>query len=319
VTRLKVLIPEPFPREACALIEDIADVVQGDAGRAYAEDELAREVKEIDGLIITSRDRITAQVIEAAPRLKVITKSGARPVNVDVEAAARRGVAVTWTPGANSVSVAEHTLALLLAVAKRVFLMSARLRSGGWRDFSTLGLELTGKTIGLIGFGSVGVAVHRLLGGFGMSVLVHDPFVSAAAVERAGAVVSELGPLLERCDVVSIHCELSDATRHMIGERELRRMRPTAILINTARGAIVDEAALHRALREGWIAGAGLDVFETEPASVSNPLLALPTVVATPHTAAFTREAIVRETTWAVEDARAILLGQPPVHWKANP
>ncbi len=319
MARYKIFIPEPFPREACAVIGDVADVTMGVADRAYSEGELVERVKDIHGLIITSRDRITARVIEAGRLLRVITKSGARPVNVDVEAARRRGVAVTWTPGANSVSVAEHALAVMLALAKRLFTVSARLHRGGWRDLSILGTELTGKTVGLVGLGSVGLQLNRKLRGFDVRIMAHDPFVPAEAVERAGAVPAILAQVLQEADVVSIHCELTDATRHLIGESELRRMRPTALLINTARGAIVDEAALYRALQEGWIAGAGIDVFETEPALPSHPLLSLDNVVATPHSAAFTREAILRETTWAVEDARAILLGQPPLHWQPSP
>jgi phosphoglycerate dehydrogenase-like enzyme len=319
VPRFKVFIPEPFPPEAYAVIADVADVTVGAADRAYPEDELIGLVKDVDALVITSRDRITANVIDAAPVLKVITKSGARPVNVDVDAAQRRGIVVTWTPGANAVSVAEHALMLMLALSTRLFVYSRRLREGGWRDLSIVGFELTGKTVGLIGFGSVGRQLQRKLSGFDVRLLVHDPLVPAAAIRSAHATPASLDELLEQSDVVSIHSELTDATRGMIGERALRRMRPTALLINTARGPIVDEQALHRALTEGWIAGAGLDVFQTEPTPRSNPLLALENVVATPHSAAFARESMARETTWAVEDARAILLGQAPLHWTANP
>jgi len=318
MTRYKVFIPEPFPPEACAIVEDVADVTVGVPDRAYSEAELIEHVKDIHGLIITSRERITARVIGAAPLLRVITKSGARAVNVDMEAARRQGVTVTWTPGANSPSVAEHALALMLTVAKRLFMVSARLRAGGWRDLSIVGTELGGKTMGLIGFGSVGRALHHKLRAFDARVLVYDPFVPAADVEQVGAIPAPLEQLLDEAEVVSIHCDLTEATRHLIGEKELRRMRPTAMLINTARGAIVDETALYRALHERWIAGAGIDVFETEPAPPSHPLLSLDNVVATPHSAAFTREALLRETSWAVEDVRAILLGQPPLHWQPN-
>ncbi len=150
-------------------------------------------------------------------------------------------------------------------------------------------------------------------------MLAHDPFVPVSVLRELDVTPAPLERLLREADVLSIHCELTDATRHLIGARELGLMKPTALLINTARGAIVDEAALVTALRERRIAAAALDVFETEPASPSNPLLALDNVVATPHSAAYTREAIARETTWALEDVRAILLGQPPIHWKPTP
>jgi phosphoglycerate dehydrogenase-like enzyme len=316
VARFRIFVPEPFPPAACEILADVADIVPGDAARGYGEDALVREVKDADALLITSRDRFTARVIDAAPRLRVIAKAGARPVNVDHDAARARGIAVTWTPGANSTSVAEHALLLILAVAKRLALMSARLRAGEWRDYGTFGLEVHGKTVGLIGFGSVGATLRGLLRGFDARVLVYDPLVPAAAITQAGAQPATLDEVLAASDVVSLHCELNDATRHLIDERALRRMQPGAMLINTARGAVVDEAALHRALTEGWIAGAGIDVYETEPLPAAHPLASLPNVVATPHTAAFTREAIHRETTWAAEDARALLLGKPPIHFR---
>lgn len=313
--KLSVFIAEPFPEAACAVIRDIAEVRLGVADRAYTEEELSREVRDVHGLVVTSRDCVTARVIEAAPRLRVITKSGARPVNVDVEAARQRGIAVTWTPGANAVSVAEHTLALMLAAMRRLPVLTARLRGGGWRDLSILGTELQGKTIGLIGLGSVGRQVVRKLRGFDVRILAHDPFIPSPKLAELGVTPTPLETLLREADVVSIHCELTNLTRHLIGAPELERMKPTAFLVNTARGAIVDEAALDAALSARRIAGAALDVFETEPASAANRLLALDNVVATPHTAAYTAEALARETTWALEDVRAILLGRPPIHW----
>ena len=311
-----VFAPEPIPPEAVARIRDTAEVRQGASGRGLSEDDLARAVGDVDALLITSREAVSAKVIAAAPRLKVITKAGARPDNVDFAAARERAIHVTWTPGANAVSVAEFTITLLLAVAKRLADLTARLRDGGWRDASLLGWELAGKTAGLIGLGHVGAAVAQRLRAFGMEVLAHDPQVGPAEFRAAGAAPATLDDLLARADMVSLHCALTRETRGLIDESALRRMKRTAILLNTARGALVDEAALQRALEQGWIGGAGLDVYTLEPPASPLFVAGLPNVIATPHVAAFTHESIARETIWAVEDIRALLRGEPPVHWK---
>ena len=164
----------------------------------------------------------------------------------------------------------------------------------------------------------VGSQVARKLASFEVSILGYDPFIPGGVILKRGATPTELEALLQQADFLSINCELTDATRHMISEPQLRLMKKSAFIINTARGAVVDEKALYKALREGWIAGAGLDVFEIEPPTPSNPLFSLENVVATPHSAAFTKESILRETTWAVEDVKAILTGESPIHWRPS-
>lgn len=311
-----VFVPEPLPEAALAVLRPVAEVRQGMSGRSYSEDELIAELAEATAVIVTSREKITRRVIESARRLRLITKSGAPPSNVDTGAARERGILVTWTPGANAVSVAEFSLALLLAASRRLIEFRNVMLEGKWRTFDRLGVELDGKTLGLVGFGAVGRAVAARAQAFGLKVSAFDPGVPADSLSRYGVSAVGLANVLSRSDFVSLHCELNDRTRHLIGAAELSTMRSNAILINTARGAIVDEKALFQALKNGHPAAAALDVFEVEPPLERNPLLALPNVIATPHVSAFTQEAIGRESCWAAEDVAAVLLGKMPIHWQ---
>lgn len=315
--RLRVFVPEPLPETAFEMLRSMADIEQGSSERACSERELADQVARSDALIITSRDRITRTVIEAGSRLKIITKTGAKPDNVDFAAAQAQKVLVTWTPGANAVSVAEYAVSIALLLAKRVLANNHHVLNGGWRNYGLLGTELYDKTAGLIGFGAIGCEVARRLRAFGMKLIAHDPEVTPTKMLQEGAVGTDLQQTISSADFLFLHCTLNDQTRNMIDEKALRSMKATAILVNTARGGLVDEAALVRALEQGWIAGAGIDVFAREPVDRANRLLTLPNVVATPHVAAFTQEAIRRETHWAVEDVALVLSGGRPRHWQA--
>ena len=310
----RVFVPEPLNSDAYAVLTGVATVVDGRWDHPYGEAELARIAADFDALVITSREAVSRQVLEAAPRLKAIGKAGARPSNVDFAAAAERGVRVLWTPAANAVSVAESTVGLALALAKRLGEQVERLRQGGWREHSLLGIELAGRTAGLIGLGAIGRRVARRLAGFEMRLLACDPYAADDVFVELGVERRDLQGLLTAADVVSVHCTLDDRTRGLLGEADLRSMRPDAILINTARGPIVQEAALVAALREGWFRAAAIDVFDVEPLPARHALRSLPNLLATPHIAAFTAEAIRRESFWAMEDVRQVLLGRPPVH-----
>lgn len=312
----RVFVPEPLPEAALQPLRAMAEIVQGAQDRPCTTAELVAAARRCAAFVITSRDRITREVIQAGPQLKVIAKTGAKPSNVDLAAARAQGTLVTWTPGANAVSVAEFSLSLAFALAKDLAGYQRHLAAGGWRQYDRLALELQGKVASLIGFGAIGTEVARRLQVFGVTVMACDPEVPVERMREHGVTPAGFEAALAAADILFLHCELTERTRHMIDERALRAMKPTAILINTARGALVDEAALLDALRAGRIAAAGLDVFATEPLPAGNPLLQLPNVLATPHVAAFTREAIERETRWAVEDTAAILSGRPPVHWR---
>ncbi len=310
--RFVIFITEPKEHPSLDVLRSIGEVRTGHRNRRYSETELAAELRDCDAVLVTSRDRITRAVIEAAPRLKIISKYGARPENVDLEAASEHGIRVLSTPWANPDSVAEHAILLLLAVLRRLIQVSAHVRAGGWRDTVRPSVELKGKTVGLVGLGGVGSRVAEKLGGFGVHLLAVDPYLSPDRAAPLGVKLVDLDALLSEADIITLHAMVTPETRHMIGEAQLRKMRPSAVLVNTARGALVDEAALLRALQEGWIAGAGLDVFEEEPVAADNPLLALDTLVATPHVAANTQEAIERELSWAAEDVTRVLLGGSP-------
>lgn len=309
----QIVVPEPFPASALALLDERFEIRCGRSGAAYGEDELIGLAAQADALAIYSRDRISDRVLSALPRLKVIAKGGSRPSsNVDIDAAQRRGVRVLWTPGANAVSVAEMTMALMLSLARDLPGLRERLAHGGWRDFGLLGRELAGTTVGLIGFGAVGREVAVRCRAFGQQVLVCDPHLDAQHAVARGAIGVEFEELLARSDIVSLHCDLNAATARLIDGRALSRMKPGAWLINTARGGLIDEAALLSALDAGRLAGAALDVFATEPPPAGHSLVGHPRVLCTPHVAAFTAESIHRESAWALEDAARVLQGLAP-------
>lgn len=243
-----------------------------------------------DVVLATSRVPLARDVIERASDLDVIAKLGTGVDNIDREAAADHGIPVTHTPGYNALSVAEHTLCLVLSASHRLTEARSILERGEWRDEFTLATRVSGKTVGIVGFGDVGRRFGSLLGGFDVDVQITDPYVADIDAELVGGSMTSLSELLETSDVVVLNTELTPETRGLIGEAELARMRQSAILVNTARGPVVDEDALVDALEAGAIAGAGLDVFETEPLGADSRLLDLETVVATPHTAAMTRE-----------------------------
>lgn len=316
--KFKVFIPEPEWEESHKVLEGIAEVKVGEPGVMYTEDRLIEAIKNVDALIITSQHHVTRKVIEATNRLKVIVKYGSKPGidNVDLEAATEKGIVVGYTPGANSDSVAEHTIALILALLKRLYATSSQLRQGKWRDKSLLGYDLLGKTVGIIGLGSVGCKVAEKIRGFGVNILTYTRAFENA--KKVGARLVNLKTLLKESDVVTIHTSLREDTLHLIGEEELKLMKKSAFIINTARGAIIDEKALIRALKEGWIAGAALDVFVEEPPKPDNPLLKMDNVLVTPHVASFTHGAFRREAFMAAEEALEVLQGKKP-KFVANP
>ncbi len=230
---------------------------------------------------------LTAENIAALPELVAIVRMGSGVDEIDVQAASERGIIVANTPDAVTESVSDHAVALLLAAVRRIPQQDRLVKQGVWsRQQARPGVHLRGATLGLVGFGRVGRDVAAKLAGFGMKVLVHDPLVDAADVHKLGAESVSLDELLKHSQFVSIHCRLTETTRGLIGERELRLMRPEAVLVNTSRGAVIDEAALNRALREGWITAAALDVLESEPPDPHNPLLELDQVILSPHLAA---------------------------------
>jgi phosphoglycerate dehydrogenase-like enzyme len=254
--------------------------------------------------------------LDAVPRCRAILRTGSGTDNVPVEEATRRQIVVANTPAAMSDGVSDHLIALLFAVARRVAELDRAVRQGRWGQTPTQPLSgVQGRTLGVVGLGHAAREVVRKLRGFEMRVLAHDPFVSAEAMTALGATAADLNDLLAQSDYVSLHCPLTPATRHLIGERELRLMKSSAVLLNTSRGPVIDEAALVRALREGWIAAAGLDVLETEPPAPDNPLLQMDNVVVTPHVAGYAFGGLESRWRHSVETVVALARGQEPPSW----
>ena len=236
--------------------------------------------------IMTGLHIITDYSLSRLNNCVAVVRSGSGTDNVDVEAATREGILIANTPGAVTETTAEHSVALLFSVVRRIPYNDRAVRAGGWREESSyIPHHLTGGTLGIVGFGRIGSRVAEKVSGFSMKVLAFDPYVSDDVMREAGVEKVTLDDLLQRSDFVSLHTALTPETFHLIGERELRLMRPNAYLVNVARGAVVDEPALCRALSEGWIAGAGLDVLEKYPPGPDNPLLRLEDVVFNPHIA----------------------------------
>ena len=263
----------------------------------------------LDGAVgaIVSTDPFTAAVITASPDLRVISRVGVGYDSIDVDAASAAGVQIATTPGGNEAVVADHTVALMLALLRRIPELQHDLRSGGWnRTGRFVPRQLTGTTVGLVGLGAIGRRVAERLAGFDVELLVHDPALGDRSVP--------LDTLLERSEVVSLHCPLTPATHHLIGERALARMRPDAVLVNAARGPIVDEPALVEALRRGAIAGAALDVFEVEPVPRDSALLSMDNVVVSPHVAGLSSRSVAEMTRRATNAVLDVVAGRPVEH-----
>ena len=290
------------------------------------EDRLIAAIADAD-LLLMCYTPITARVIAGAPKLRGIVKYGVGIDAIDIAAAKARGITVVNIPEYAEETVAEGAFALMIALARKLIPLDREMRSTGWAwpEPKWLGNDIAGKTIGIIGFGKIGRSMARMCGkGFRADVVAYSPHTPASDMEAAGVRPCEtLGGLLAQSDVVSIHCVLNGSTRHLIGEAQLRQMQPHAHLINVSRGAIVDEAALVRALQEGWIAGAGLDVFSDEPlrrtGHMISPLFAMDKVILTPHLTFYTAEAMDRLECETLERCNEMLEGRPVLVTSADP
>jgi len=302
---MRVLITQSIDPGGLALLEAAGlELTLREGEEAISREALLARVAGCEGLLCMPTDTIDAEVMDAGP-LRVVSGHAVGVDNIDLEAARERGVIVTNTPGVLTEATADLTLALLLACARRVLEGDALIRAGGfkaWRPTMLRGMDLYGARLGIVGMGRIGSAVASRAQVFGMEVVHHS---------RSGGI--SLSELLETADVVSLHCPLTPATRHLMGEPELRTMKSTALLINTARGAIVDEPVLARALSEGWIAGAGIDVFEHEPA-VHPDLLAAPNAVLLPHLGSATWRARRRMAELAARNLIEALADREPTH-----
>lgn len=315
-TRPKVLLLEPMLHEdGEALLAKEADV---QVLRAPTREAIREAVRTASAVCVRTPVRLLGEAIREGRELIVLSTSGRGTDALDIEAATECGVAVVNNPGHGPIPVSEHTLGLMLDLAKRITRADARMRRGdGWADRDpSLRMALEGRTLGVIGMGLIGTeVVRKCIAAFHMRALVYDPYVPAGKVEALGATwVGDLAEVLREADVVTIHAELNRETRGMIGEAELRLMRPHAILVNAARGAIIQEPALIRALREGWFRGAALDVFDPEPPPPNSPLFALENLIMTPHAANMTPEAVRGMAVSAATQILQALRGERPPH-----
>jgi glyoxylate reductase len=312
-----LFITRRLPQEAVDLARAHTTVRLNETDRRLPRADLTARLGDVDALVCLLTDTVDDAVLAQAPRLRVVANVAVGFDNIDVAAATRRKIVVTNTPGVLTETTADFTWTLLLAAARRVAEADAYTRAGKFTEWGLmllLGGDIFGKTLGIFGLGRIGHAVARRARGFDMRILYHDAVRNTAAERDLGAQLVDKERLLAESDFVTLHVNLTAQTRHLIGEPELRRMKPTAYLVNAARGPVVDEGALVRALKEGWIAGAGLDVYEEEP-RVHPGLLECPNAVLAPHIASASRETRTRMATMAVENSLAVLEGARP----ANP
>jgi D-3-phosphoglycerate dehydrogenase len=311
----RILVAEPV---APAGIDVLAAAHETDVRPGIDRASLLRALGEGDGwdaIVVRSQTRVDAELLAAAaPRLSAVGVASVGTDRIDIEAATRAGVMVVNAPTGNTVAAAEHTMALMLALHRRIPAADASIRAGEWERSRHTGAELRGRTLGVIGLGKIGKAVARRANGFEMRVLAHDPYLTAEQAAEHGAKLVGLLELLGRADVISVHTPLTPQTRGLIGRAQIEAMRPGARLLNVARGGIVDEAALADALASGQLAGAAVDVYATEPMSPDNPLRSAPNTVLTPHLGASTAEAQDRVAVEMAEQLLEALAGVTPIY-----
>jgi D-3-phosphoglycerate dehydrogenase len=309
-SRFKVLLYEQMHSQGTKLLEENCEVIYADS---LAEKDLISQVSDVDAVIIRANGAVSRAIIQAAPRLKVIGRHGVGLDAIDLEAAKERGVRVVYTPRGNCESVAEHFVALALMLAKKVRLADMALRAGNWKArYELIGTELRGKIVGIVGFGRIGQQTARICrNGFAMKVIYHDVVHYPGLEKELEAIRLDKGDVFSKSDFISLNLPLLPSTRHSINADLLRRMKPTAFLINMARGPVWKEQDVVRALQDNRIAGVGSDVYEVEPASPENPLFGMDNFVGTPHMSAHTEESMIRMSMVA-RDVVAVLEGRQP-------
>lgn len=307
----KILISDGLDGRGQSILRDFAEVVYHDK---LSADELIQIIPEYDALIVRGQTRVTDSVLDAASRLKVIGRAGVGVDNIDLEAAKKHRVTVVNAPTSTTAAVAELAFGLLLAVAREIPRADAGMKQGEWLKKQFEGIELSGKTLGIIGFGRIGMEVGRRAAAFGMNVVIYDPNVSEHELEHGNAEPVSLQELFAWSDFISLHLPLNVQTRDLLGPMAFSQMKDGVRIVSTARGGIIDESALLAALNSGKVAGAALDVFEKEPPGLTD-LVSHPRVIATPHIGAQTLEAQSRAAEDIAGEVLAALRGEP-LRWK---
>jgi D-3-phosphoglycerate dehydrogenase len=303
---MKVLVAEPLAKQGLEILRAHHEV---DEKLGLTPEELCGVIGDYDALLVRSQVKVTPEILAHASRLVVIGRAGVGVDNVDLEAATKAGIVVVNAPTGNTVSAAEQTIALMLALARRTAAADASMRKGEWKRSAFTGVELRGRTLGVIGLGKIGMAVADRARGLEMNVIGHDPFVTAEQAALHGVTLAEIDDILAKADVITVHVPLNKATRGIINADNVGKLKPGVMLINVARGGVYDEAVVAEALAEGKIAGAAFDVYEKEP-PVDSPLLTAPNTVLTPHLGASTAEAQVRVAEEACEQVIDVLAGR---------
>jgi len=304
---MKILVAEPLAKQGLEILRANHEV---DEKIGLTPDQLAEIIGEYDALLVRSQVKVTADIIAHATRLVVIGRAGVGVDNVDLDAATRAGIVVVNAPTGNTISAAEQTITLMLALAHRTAAADASIRRGEWKRSSFTGVELRGRTLGIIGLGKIGQAVADRARGLEMNVIGSDPFVTVEQAALHGVTLTDVDSIIEQADVITVHVPLNKTTRGLINADNVARLKPGVMLINVARGGVYDETAVAVALTEGKIAGAAFDVYETEPPSPDNPLFAAPNTVLTPHLGALTAEAQLRVAEEACEQVVDVLAGR---------
>jgi D-3-phosphoglycerate dehydrogenase / 2-oxoglutarate reductase len=304
---MKILVAEPLAKQGLEILRAHHEV---DEKIGLTPEELCAIIGDYDALLVRSAVKVTAEIMSHANRLVVIGRAGVGVDNVDLEAATKAGVVVVNAPTGNTVSAAEQTIALMLALARKTAAADASMRKGEWKRSAFTGVELRGRTLGIIGLGKIGQAVADRARGLEMNIIGFDPFVTAEQAALHGIALVDVDTIIEKADVITVHVPINKATRGIIGTEQIGRLKPGVMLINVARGGVYDEAAVAQGLADGKIAGAAFDVYEKEP-PVDSPLLTAPNTVLTPHLGASTAEAQVRVAEEACDQVIDVLAGRP--------
>lgn len=306
---MKVLVSDPVHQTGIELLKRKAEV---EVATGLSKEELIEKVKDKDALLVRSATKVTREVLEAAEKLKVIGRAGVGVDNIDIKAATEKGIIVVNSPAASSITVAELTMGLMVSLARNIPQASSSLKAGKWEKKRFLGRELRGKTLGIIGMGRIGSEVAKKAQAFELRCVAYDPYISEETARELNVEVEDsIEKVLEQSDFITLHVPLTENTRHLINREAISRMKKGVSIINAARGGIIDEGAVYRALKEGRLAGAAFDVFEREPPE-GNPLLELENFIATPHLGASTEEAQRFASTIACEEVLKALAGEPP-------
>jgi D-3-phosphoglycerate dehydrogenase len=304
---MKVLVADPIAQEGIDILSEYAQV---DVKARLKPEEIISIISDYEAIIVRSQTKVTADIIEMGKKLQVIGRAGVGVDNIDIDAATLKGIVVVNAPTGNTISAAEHSIALMLALARHIPSANALLKTGVWRREDFMGAEVTGKTLGIIGLGNVGSEVARRARGLEMKLIVYDPFISADRAQNLQVELAPLEQLLREADFITLHIPLTKLTKGLIGAKELTMVKPTVRIINTARGGLIDEEALVKAVKENRVAGAAIDVFSREPCTESK-LFESDRIIVTPHLGASTTEAQALAATEVAKQVIDVFKGQP--------